>query len=48
MNLPPDQLELALADGVDIRTHKPRPNVDWDIIEQEHRLRKGQNYAKRK
>lgn len=46
--IPPDQAEIAAADGVDIRNHKPRPRMDWDILEHELKLRKEQGHAKRK
>lgn len=37
MNLPPQQIELAAADGIDIRNYKKRPNADWDQIIGKHK-----------
>lgn len=42
--IPPDQAEIAAADSVDIRNHKRRPNVDWDIIEDESKMKRS-NHA---
>lgn len=37
MNLPPEQIEMAEADGkgAELKQHKRRPRMDWDIIERE-------------
>ena len=46
MNLPPDQAEQAIKDGVDLRTHKRRPMWDYDIIEQEQKQKRSKKYGK--
>lgn len=45
--IPPDQAEIAAADGVDIRTHGRKPLIDYDIIEDE-RVKKCKHQDHRK
>ena len=50
MNIPTQQIEQAVADGkgAELREHKRRPRMDYDMLEHELKLRKGTNHAKRK
>ena len=44
--IPETEHELAAQDGVDTRTHKPRPRMDWDIIEQEQEQKRSKKHGK--